>query len=311
MLEVYIIVIGLIFDIERFSTKDGPGIRTVVFFKGCNMNCYWCHNPEGISRAPELKFDAKKCIGCMACFRVCKNHAHRTDDDIVHTINRSACTRCFSCADACFSGALEVVGRKMTIDGVFAAVAEDTAFYEQTNGGVTLSGGEVMLQADFACELVMRCREARIHTAIETNLTASWKSYCKILPYTDLMMVDIKSMDDAAHMAATGISNKRILENIRFLASSGVPFIVRTPVIPGFSDRVENIGPIAAFVSSLKTARYYELLSYNPLGVSKAEMIGRSQKNLGSVTRETMKKLADCANQWNIRVYMDGQHIKQ
>lgn len=301
---------ALIFDIERFSTKDGPGIRTVVFFKGCNMRCYWCHNPEGIEPKVSLRFDESKCIGCISCVHVCKSGAHSFSDNH-HLIDSEKCQSSFACAGVCYSGALQIVGKYMDADEVLAEIAEDQAFYQRSGGGVTLSGGEVMLQSNFIAHLLAKCRENGIHTAIETNLSLPWSEYEKVLPVTDLVMADIKHMDDTMHRRGTGISNQRVLSNLQRIVESGKPLIIRTPVISGFNDSQENIRNTALFLKSIQSLGYYELLSYNPLGNAKGLIVGRKfvQQEIAVPTKGEMRDLARVAVETGIKVFVDGHEF--
>ncbi len=297
---------GRIFDIERFSTKDGPGIRTVVFFKGCNMHCYWCHNPESIGAFSELKYDDSKCIGCLECMRVCPSNAHIIENQ-KHKIDRDLCTSCFACADACYSGALQLAGKSMTVEEVMAEILEDKQFYIRSGGGVTLSGGEVMLQSCFASKLLKRCKEENIHTAIDTNMSMEWKFFMEVLPYTDLVIADIKCMDSKLHQKATGKTNYKVLSNIKRIGKIKKPFIVRTPVIPGFNDNEGNIHETARFLKQFDSLIYYELLSYNPLGESKSIMLGKPMNSIEVPSREAMKNLANIAKKEGIKVVLDGK----
>ena len=298
---------GFIFNIERFSTTDGPGIRTMVFFKGCNMSCPWCHNPEGISSGPELEYYASRCIRCGRCVQVCPTGAHSIDATGAHKLDRSVCIRCMACVDVCPSGALEIAGRRVSVEDCFREIAEDIPFYIRSGGGVTLSGGEVLLQADFAAALLHRCRDAGIHTAIETNLSLPWRQLEKLLPFLNLVMADIKHLDDQTHTQATGLSNQTTLAALELLAESGMPLIVRTPVIPVFNDSSEAIAAIAAFVAGLKSLEYFELLSYSPLGCEKAERLGWNQRRFDTPTSERMQDLARTAAQYLNEVRLDGQ----
>ncbi len=297
---------GLIFDIERFSTKDGPGIRTVVFFKGCNMHCYWCHNPESMDFRPQLEYDENKCIGCASCVEACKNGALSMQDGVLN-IDYSRCSYCFSCVEACYSGALQLIGKEMTIADIINEVLEDKTFYDNSGGGVTLSGGEVMMQAEFAARLLERCKNERIHTAIDSNMSADWKQYEKVLPFTDLVLADIKNMDDTVHKKAVGVSNQKVLENISRIAEKGIPFIVRTPIIPDFNDTKENIRATAEFLKPFESLLYYELLSYNPFGESKAKKIGLVQREKTRIpTKLEMNELAEEALLAGVKVIVDG-----
>ena len=298
---------GLLFDIQRFCTTDGPGIRTVVFFKGCNMHCPWCHNPEGIATEPDLEFDAKKCIGCGRCLNACQYGAQQMTASGLHTIDRSRCKRCMACVRVCPAGALQQVGRRYTLEACFAEIAEDIPFYKSSGGGVTLSGGEALLQADFAAALLARCHEAGIHTAIETNLSLPFSEVEKLLPALDLAMVDIKCMDDAEHQRLTGESNVQTLESLGKLSDLRVPLIVRTPVVPGMNDTEENIEATAMFLSTLKTLQYYELLSYTPLGCDKAARIGVRQHRFDLPEKAAMRRLAAVAAKHLRVVWLDGR----
>lgn len=303
---------GIVFDIERFSTKDGPGIRTVVFLKGCNMECYWCHNYEGISREPQLQYDANKCIGCMECFRVCSQKAHIIIEN-KHILDRTRCITCFKCARVCYTGALEKVGKKVTVDELVNEIIEDEPFYRNSGGGVTFSGGEIMCQSDFVVKILFECRKKGIHTAVETNMSFPWENYRQMLPLLDLVLTDIKVMNEKAHIESTGISNKNILENIRRLGKTGIPFIVRTPIIPGFNDTEDNILATARFLKKYSSLLYYELLSYNPLGEMKPALLGVTGKNrqIRVPFRESLKSLGNVVLNNNIKLCIDGRFLSK
>lgn len=297
---------GLIFDMERFSTADGPGIRTVVFFKGCNLHCCWCHNPESIRSYPELEMNPTECIGCGGCAQSCPSGAHIMTAS-GHGLERSLCTRCFACTQECPSGALKVIGTHRSLESCMKEIREDTAFYSRSGGGVTLSGGEVLLQADFAARLLRQCREEGIHTAIESNLCFPEETVRKVAPWLDLAMADIKHMDPQRHKEATGQENHRVLNNLRLLDSLGIPAIVRTPIIPGFNDEDENIRSTAEFLREMRHLRYYELLSYNPMGNDKRRRLGYSVPDIPVPKKETMLHLASIARQSDITVWVDGK----
>lgn len=302
---------GFIFNIERFSTTDGPGIRTMVFFKGCNMTCPWCHNPEGISSEPELEYYESRCIRCGRCLQVCPTGAHSIDASGGHSLDRSLCIQCMACAGACPSGALKVAGKRVSVEDCFREIAEDIPFYKRSNGGVTLSGGEVLLQADFAAALLSQCRAAGIHTAIESNLALPGRELEKLLPFVDLVMADIKHLDDEAHRKATGLSNRTTLASLRRLAADGMPLIIRTPVIPGFNDSPDAIERIAAFTAKIASLDYYELLSYSPLGREKAERLGLSQRQYDPSAYNRMCRLAETAARYQKDVRIDGRRWTQ
>lgn len=263
---------GLITNIQRFSVHDGPGIRTTIFFKGCNLRCFWCHNPEDMRPQPELQVFPERCIDCQACAEACPYGAHLWTEE-QHVFQRDLCQVCGTCVDTCYAGGLVLVGQEMHVDEVMTEVVQDAAFYESSGGGVTLSGGEPLLQVEFAQAILRRCREAGIHTAIETAANAAWSRLETLLPDLDLVMMDIKLMDSERHQAATGVPNEKILANARQLGQVK-PLIVRTPIVPGFNDTPEDIVAIAEFVSRLPTLEYYELLPFHPMGRSKYESLG-------------------------------------
>lgn len=268
---------ALITDIQRFSLSDGDGIRTTVFFKGCNMKCTWCHNPETINRDSELMFYKTKCIGCGKCFEICPNGAHTVENG-AHVIDRSKCVNCGKCAELCYAEALVMCGKEMSIEEIVSEVAQDKAYYDASNGGVTLSGGEVLCHKDFAKELTDACHKEGIKVAVETNLCFAFDYAKELLEKVDLIMCDLKIFDDNAHTLHTGVSNKTIIENIKMLDSLNIPFVVRTPLIPDATDSMENIESIAEFIKGMKNLRRYEILNFNPLGEGKYRGLDRENK---------------------------------
>ncbi len=296
---------GTIFNIQRFSIHDGPGIRTTVFLKGCSLFCFWCHNPEGRRARPEIQFFPDRCIVCGDCARACAHDGHAFLPD-GHVYARERCVVCGRCAADCPSGALELTGRLVTVDQVMVEVLRDRPFYASSGGGVTLSGGEPLLQADFARAVLARCKAENIHTAIETAANCRWRELAALLPVTDLVMLDIKHMDAAKHRAVTGVSNARVLANARRLAESGVALMVRTPVIPTVNDSEQEIGAIAAFVAELQSLRAasaptappisYELLPFHRLAGDKFRSLGLDDRSAGlePLSAERMRELA-CA----------------
>ena len=285
---------GVLTAIQRFSLHDGPGIRSTVFFKGCNMRCAWCHNPETLSPAPEVLYYESKCVGCGACAAVCPSHTV-VGGKMVY--DRSKCEDEGRCAQVCFSGALEVCGFEADVDRVLFEVMQDEAYYARSGGGVTLSGGEVLLQPAFALDLLRALRARGVHTAIESNLNVPFSVLEPLLPELDLVMCDLKTWDDGLHRKYTGVSNARIKENIARLKEAGVPVIVRTPVIPGVNDRPEEISAIAAFAAQLPNLLYYELLNFNPLGSSKylALDVENAFATARPLPEEKIQSLADAA----------------
>jgi len=269
----------LITDIQRFSLNDGPGIRTTVFFKGCNMRCSWCHNPETLSPLRDLLYYPAKCIGCGKCFSVCPNGVHRLEDS-VHHINREKCTRCGACAAVCYADALVISGREMRIEEILREIRQDTAYYQASGGGVTLSGGEVLCHVPFALELAAACRAEGIHVAVETNLSLPWEEAAPLLSAVDLVMADCKLADDAAHRLYTGVSNRHVSENLAKLTD--VPLIVRTPLIPGVTATSENLAAIGQLLAGKTNLLCWELLNFNPLGASKYDGLGAENGFVGA-----------------------------
>ncbi len=258
--------LGLTFNVQRFSTEDGPGIRSTVFFKGCPLRCAWCHNPEGLRPQPDLVWYDVRCIGARDCLKACPENALELTPQGMR-IDRRRCTLCGACAQACPAAALEVIGRRWTVDDLLRELLKDQAFYETSSGGITCSGGEPMLQADFLSELLPRCREAGLHVALDTCGAISWERYESVLPWINLVLLDLKIMDDAAHRTATGIDNEIILSNARQMSARGIPLWIRTPVIPGYTADPANIRAIAAFIrDALPTVERWDLLAYTNLG---------------------------------------------
>lgn len=286
---------GIITDIQRFSLSDGEGIRTTVFFKGCNMRCAWCHNPETISKNSELMFYESKCIGCGKCFTICPVNAHAFDGSGRHIIHRDVCTSCGKCTEVCYAQALSMCGREMSIDEIMEQVRQDKAYYKNSGGGVTLSGGEVLCHHDFAEALADACHAEGIDVAIETNMSVPFEKAVNLLKKVDLIMCDIKLFDDEAHKKYTGISNRIILENIEKTDLLGVPFIVRTPLIPGVTDGEENISAIANYIRNFKNLVRYEILNFNPLGEGKYKALGHGNafEDTRPLGKDRLEELGD------------------
>ncbi|MFN8008519.1 MAG: glycyl-radical enzyme activating protein [Terriglobia bacterium] len=271
---------GRVFDIQRFSIHDGPGIRTTVFLKGCPLRCLWCHNPEGMTAASLISFEPDKCLGCGECVRVCEQHAHEfIKQEIegsapIHAYHRERCLVCGNCTVVCGSRTLELVGRLMTVAEVMKEVRADQAFYKPSGGGLTLSGGEPLAQIDFSAALLSAAREEGIHCCVETAGYASWQRFQRVSPWVDLFLFDFKETDPARHAAYTGQSNEVILRNHYLLHESGARIQLQCPIIPGFNDREDHFAGIAALSRSLPNLSGVQLLPYHPLGKSKLERFG-------------------------------------
>lgn len=271
-----------IFHISRCSLNDGPGIRTVVYFKGCNLSCRWCHNPEGQTSQPEILFAQAKCIGCGSCSDLCPTCHTPTGFD------RTLCTVCGKCADQCTAHALEIVGKPYTPNALFDEIIKDEAYY-QNGGGVTISGGECLLQAGFVAEFLRICKNHDIHTLIESAFYVPQTSIEQVLPYTDAIYVDCKLFDAEKHRLYTGHCNKRILQNIRLFAPK-TSMTVRIPMIPNVNDDMENLHQTVHFAKEAGAKRV-ELLRFNPLGASKYETIGKTAEIFGTETQEKSEML--------------------
>lgn len=298
---------GRIFDIQRFSTHDGPGIRTTVFFKGCPLRCFWCQNPEGLTPEKELQFVATRCTLCGECAKICPAGVHVLDDKF-HEIRRDACTLCGACTEVCLPGALTLAGEDRGVEDIVQVVVQDRVYYEQSGGGVTLSGGEPLMQPNFAAGILTRCRDEGIHTAVDTCLECSADDLARVLPLTDLFLIDLKHMDSTRHRAGTGRGNERILANAKIVAATDVPVIVRVPVVPTFNDSVEAIRAIAEFAASLRTLQHLELLPFHQLGESKYESLGLREQasQLEHLSRQRITELADAARSAGVSVKVAG-----
>lgn len=271
---------GLVFNIQKFSLHDGPGIRTIVFLKGCPLACMWCSNPEGQSASPELMLTCDRCIDseeCDRCVAVCLDHVITRGDDGELTIDRESCDGCGDCAYVCPSRALEVSGEWVGVDDVVRIVEEDEAFYARSGGGLTVSGGEPLAQGAFVRALLEAARSRGIDTAVETSGLCNWKTMKEIAPLTDRIFFDIKCLDAEKHEQMTGVSNRKILDNFQRLRAElpEVEVVVRTPVIAGINDSEADIRDIAKFVDDAGGASAYELLPYHGFGESKYAKLGK------------------------------------
>ena len=260
-----------VFDIKRFAVHDGDGIRTTVFFAGCPLRCVWCHNPEGLAPRAKLAFYADKCTGCRACESACQKGTHVFDGES-HTFLRENCVACGKCAATCPADALRLYGRRVTTGELLVKLLEDTDFYEESGGGVTLSGGECLLQADFCAELLWKLKAQGVNTAVDTCGAVPWTAFEKVIPYTDTFLYDVKAANDTTHRACTGASNTLILENLRKLDARGCRIEVRVPYVPGFNDG--EIPGIAEILAPLSRVVRVRVLAYHNYAGSKYRALG-------------------------------------
>jgi pyruvate formate lyase activating enzyme len=264
---------GILFDIRRYSVHDGLGIRTTVFFKGCPLNCWWCHNPEGKSPQIEIFQRENRCIRCGACLDVCETGAIYQHNDSFE-INRLLCTLCGACVEECYAEARELVGKRMTVAEVLEEIERDRPFYEQSGGGVTFSGGEPLFQPTFLAALLKACRSQGIHTALDTCGYASWETLNRIRQDVDLFLYDLKLIDEQRHRQFTGVSNQLILENLRRLSALGQAILVRFPLIPYINDDEINLRQMVEFLSSLPQKTPVDLLPYHASALHKYHGLG-------------------------------------
>ena len=293
---------AVVFDIQRFSLNDGPGIRTIVFLKGCPLNCLWCHNPESKSQKSELMLYLAKCIGCGDCVSACADGLHSFGADGQHIIDRKQCRQCGACEAAC-SGAIKLCGKPMSVDEVLREVMKDSVFYANSGGGLTISGGEPLMQADFTLALLKAAKESGIHTAIETSGYAKWEVIDSLADYVDLFLWDVKESDSDRHKTFTGVDNTLILSNLHRLNDRGAKVVLRCPIIPGCNDRKEHLEAIGRMAEELSCVERVDIEPYHPMGKSKAEALGREYPldDLTFPSDEAVKEWCEAVSRWTTK----------
>jgi pyruvate formate lyase activating enzyme len=297
---------GLIFDIKKYAIHDGPGIRTTVFLKGCPLHCWWCHNPEGQSLHKELFYNAGKCLaGCTDCIAACPNQAITRDSTGI-SIDKSKCEMKEDCAAACPTGALKVIGQEISADELMKEIEKDRIFYQNSNGGVTFSGGEPLMQIEFLNAVLEKCKNQFIHTVVDTCGYAPFEDFEKIMDKVDLFLYDLKMMDEEDHLKSTGMSNKLILDNLKKLRKSGKEIHVRIPLIPDVNDSQENAQKTAQFIRTIPGINRINLLPYHMAGTQKYTNLKRTLKNINPLSEDKIKKLRKIYESFDFSVKIGG-----
>lgn len=296
---------GLVFNIQRFSVHDGPGIRTTVFLKGCPLRCKWCHNPESLSTDPELMLRNDRCIRCGDCATLCKNNAIERVDGGFAT-QREVCIDCGECIEVCDADARALIGKEMTTEEVIAEIEKDVVFYDQSGGGASFSGGEPLLQHEFLISLLERCKRKNIHTVVDTAGLTTSTILDAVSAHVDLFLFDLKTTDDAMHRKFTGVSNIQILSNLRRLADQQKKVIVRIPLIPGVNDARNDIKRAGEFVGGLGNVSEIHLLPYHPAGTEKYVRLGKEYE-MGTIVPPSADDLSSYMKE--LRQYVSSVSI--
>ncbi len=294
-----------IFNIQKFSIHDGPGIRTTVFFKGCPLQCIWCHNPESQNLGKEILYDKNKCTLCGSCIKICQNNAIELKDNDLE-INMDKCTFCGDCTVCCINSAKQIAGKEYTVDEVMKEVLKDRVFYKNSKGGVTLSGGEPLIYASFVEELLMKLKKENIHTAVDTCGAVDYKVLERVSEYTDLFLYDIKSMDEEKHILYTGVSNKNIINNLINLSKIHNNINLRLPIIEGINADENHIFEILKLIKNTNIKKI-NLLPYHDIAMHKYEKLGRKYyEYMKRPADEKLKRYIDIIEKEGYRVKIGG-----
>ena len=301
-------VAGLVSAVRRLAIHDGPGIRTVVFLKGCQLCCLWCAAPETQSSGRDVVFYPERCVACDRCRAVCPEGAVHVDAAGGRSLDRARCTLCGQCVEACYAEALTMPAVRRTVREVLAEVARDRVFYDRSGGGVTISGGEPLQQAEFTAALLRACKGEGLHTAMETSGFQEWDAFARTLTDLDLLLYDLKAMDPEKHMRFTGVPNERVLDNLRRAVSRGVATVIRVPVIPGFTDDEENFQTMGRFLAGIGPIQRVDLLPYHRFGEATYRRLGREYAlaTIPLMTDERMEELAGILRGHGLKVQIGG-----
>lgn len=299
-------ILGRTINIQKYSIHDGPGIRTTVFLKGCPLRCWWCHNPESQSTKHEIMFFDERCTSCGVCVKRCREKAIEIKEKYP-IIDENKCTLCGKCTDFCPNNAREYIGQDMSVQEVMEEIIKDEVFYDESNGGVTFSGGEPLLQADFLNEVLKRCKNRGIHTAVDTSGYASWDKFEKITDKVDLFLFDIKLMNNEKHIKYIGVENLLILDNLKKLSDKGANIFIRMPIIAGINDDDEHVDEVIKFLSNLRILQI-NLLAYHKIGMDKYRRLKMHYRLSGmeKPTDEVIAKIGEKLKKSGFKVKIGG-----
>jgi pyruvate formate lyase activating enzyme len=298
---------GKIFDIKKYAIHDGPGIRTTIFFKGCPLSCWWCHNPEGIAYTTQRLYRRDRCIGCRECVAACAENAIEICAKGINW-NAAECVYCGTCEDLCPAEAVDIIGKTMSVDEVVAEITKDTVFYDESRGGITISGGEPLMQPSFLIALLDACKKLELHRTVDTSGFAESHTLLEAATRTDLFLYDLKHMDSEKHTRFTGVSNEIILNNLEVLSRQETEIVIRLPIIPGFNSDQENIDKTGAFIASLPGVSRINILPYHCAATAKYKNLGLdfNTSDLLKPTRELLESVAKRLKTYQLTVNIGG-----